>query len=109
MVSLRRSVSNIKRVLLLAVAGVRPSATLSVKLANDNISTVAIQIEAYYLSGTTKVKYVEEFFTLAADAVALRNYYFRNCWKNKQRKLSLHPAHFLHQSFHPVNLLFPKQ
>ena len=58
-----------------AVAGVRPSSTLTVRIANDDTTTVVIQIEGFYLSGTTKVKYVEEFFTLAAGTVALKNYY----------------------------------
>lgn len=58
-----------------AVAGVRPSSTLTVRIANDDASTVAIQIEGYFLSGTTKVKYVEEFFTLVAGAVVLKNYF----------------------------------
>ena len=58
-----------------AVAGVRPSTTLTVRIANDDTSTVAIQIEGYFLSGTTKVKYVEEFFTLGAGEVTLKNYF----------------------------------
>jgi len=58
-----------------AVAGVRPSSTLSVNIVNDDTSTVAIQIEGFFQSGTTKVKYVEEFFTLTAGTVALKNYF----------------------------------
>jgi len=58
-----------------AVAGVRPSSTLSVNIANDDTSTVAIQIEGFFQSGTTKVKYVEEFFTLAPGTVALKSYF----------------------------------
>ncbi|KGP75884.1 hypothetical protein JT05_08155 [Desulfosporosinus sp. Tol-M] len=58
-----------------AVAGIRPSSTLSVNISNDDTSTVAIQIEGFFQSGTTKVKYVEEFFTLAAGTVTLRNYF----------------------------------
>lgn len=57
-----------------AVAGFRPSSTLSVKISNNDTSTVAIQIEGFFQSETTKVKYVEEFFTLAAGTVALKNY-----------------------------------
>jgi hypothetical protein len=57
------------------VSGVRPSTTLSVNIANDDTSTVAIQIEGFFQSGTTKVKYVDDFFTLAAGTVALKNYY----------------------------------
>ena len=58
-----------------AVASVRPSSRLSVEIVNEDTSTVAIQIEGFLLSGTTKVKYVDEFFTLTAGDVAQRNYY----------------------------------
>ena len=58
-----------------SVAGVRPSSTLSVNISNDDTSTVAIQIEGFFQSGTTKVKHVEEFFTLTAGTVALKNYF----------------------------------
>jgi len=58
-----------------AVAGIRPNSTFTVNISNDDTSTVAIQIEGFFQSGTTKVKYVEEFFTLAAGTVALKNYY----------------------------------
>ena len=57
------------------VAGVRPSSTLLVNISNDDTSTVAIQVEGFFQSGTTKVKYVEEFFTLTAGTVALKNYF----------------------------------
>ncbi|GAB6152828.1 hypothetical protein JCM17380_15780 [Desulfosporosinus burensis] len=57
------------------VAGVRPSSTLSVNISNDDTSTVAIQIEGFFQSGTTKVKYVEELFTLTAGSVTKRNYF----------------------------------
>lgn len=58
-----------------AVASVRPNSKLSVEITNEDTSTVAIQIEGFLQSGTTKVKYVDEFFTLLAGTVALRNYY----------------------------------
>lgn len=58
-----------------AVAGIRPSSTLSVNISNNDTSTVAIQVEGFFHSETTKVKYVEEFFTLAAGTEALKNYY----------------------------------
>lgn len=57
------------------VAGVRPSSTLSVNISNDDTGTVVVQIEGFFQSGTTKVKYVEESFTLSADSVAKRNYF----------------------------------
>ncbi len=58
-----------------AVAGVRPTSTLAVRITNDDTATVAIQINGFYLEGTTKVQYVAEFFTLSAGSVASRNYY----------------------------------
>ncbi|KUO78117.1 MAG: hypothetical protein APF81_06900 [Desulfosporosinus sp. BRH_c37] len=60
-----------------AVEGISPSSMFSVNISNDDTSTVAIQIEGFFQSGTTKVKYVEEFFTLAAGTVALKNYYIQ--------------------------------
>lgn len=57
------------------VESVRQSSRLSVEIANEDTSTVAIQIEGFLQSGTTKVKYVDEFFTLAAGTVTQRNYY----------------------------------
>lgn len=57
------------------VAGVRPSSTLSVNISNDDVSTVDISIEGFYQSGTTKVLYVLELFTLTPGSVALRNYF----------------------------------
>jgi len=58
-----------------SVEGVRQISTLSVNISNDDTSTVAIQVEGFFQSGTTKVKYVEEFFTLTAGTVALKNYF----------------------------------
>ncbi|TGE34878.1 hypothetical protein E4K67_28120 [Desulfosporosinus fructosivorans] len=57
------------------IGGVRQSSTLSVNISNDDTSTVAIQVEGFFQSGTTKVKYVEEFFTLTAGTVVLKNYF----------------------------------
>lgn len=48
---------------------------VSIKIANEDRSTVAVQIEGFLQTGTTKVKYVDEFFTLSAGNVAFRNYY----------------------------------
>ena len=58
-----------------AVSGVRPSSTLSVLISNDDTISVTIHIEGFFQSETTKVKYVEELFILAAGAVAQRNYF----------------------------------
>ena len=58
-----------------AVARDKKGSRLEVEITNEDSSTVAIQIEGFLQSGTTKVKYVDEFFTLAAGTVAQRNYY----------------------------------
>ena len=58
-----------------SVEGVRQSSTLSVNISNDDTATVDVQIEGFFQSGTTKVKYVEELFTLTAGSVAQRNYF----------------------------------
>ncbi|KJS03921.1 MAG: hypothetical protein VR68_00010 [Peptococcaceae bacterium BRH_c4a] len=58
-----------------SVAGVRPTSRLAVNITNDDIATVVIGIEGFYQSGTTKVKYVEELFTLNAGEVTLKNYF----------------------------------
>jgi len=57
------------------VAGVRPSSTLSVNISNDDTSTVTVQILGFYQSGTTKVLYVDELFSLTVGSVARKNYY----------------------------------
>ena len=57
------------------VAGVRPSSTLSLNISNDDTATVDVQIEGFFQSGTTKVKYVEELFTLTAGSVTQINYF----------------------------------
>ena len=57
------------------VAGIRPSSTLSVNISNDDTTIVDVLIEGFFQSGTTKVKYVEELFTLIAGSVAQRNYF----------------------------------
>jgi hypothetical protein len=58
-----------------AVLGVRPSSTLAVLITNDDTTAATIQINGFYLSGTTKILYVDELFTLAAGNVAERNYF----------------------------------
>ena len=57
------------------VAGVRPSSTLTVNISNDDTTTVTVQIQGFFQSGTTKVLYVHELFNLTAGSVAQRNYF----------------------------------
>ncbi|WP_407313710.1 hypothetical protein [Desulfosporosinus sp. SB140] len=58
-----------------AVSGVRPSSTLSVLVSNDDTVNETILIEGFFQSGTTKVMYVQELFSLATGEVAQRNYF----------------------------------
>lgn len=58
-----------------SIAGVRPSSTLSVNITNEDTTLVEVLIEGFFQSGTTKVMYVQELFTLSAGGVALRNYF----------------------------------
>lgn len=54
-----------------AVSGDRSSSTLSLNIINNDTSTATIQIGVFFQSGTTKVKYIEEFLTFAVGTVAL--------------------------------------
>lgn len=58
-----------------AVSGVRPSASLSLLISNNDTISVTVQIEGFFQSGTTKVMYVQEVFNLAPGNVAQRSYY----------------------------------
>ena len=58
-----------------AVLGVRPTTTVSVLISNDDITDATIQIEGFYQSGSTKVQYVDELFSLPAGGVANRSYF----------------------------------
>ncbi|MDQ7092670.1 hypothetical protein REC12_03630 [Desulfosporosinus sp. PR] len=46
-----------------------------VEISNEDTSAVAIQIDGFFYNGSQKVKYVDDFFILAAGTVDLRNYY----------------------------------
>jgi hypothetical protein len=54
---------------------VRQSSRLSIELANEDTSTVVIQIEGFLKCGATRVKFADEFFTLTAGTMASRDYY----------------------------------
>lgn len=58
-----------------AVAGVRPSVSLTVLITNDDTASVTVLIKGFYVSGTTKTEYAEEFITIAVGNVITRNYY----------------------------------
>ncbi|MBC2728569.1 hypothetical protein [Desulfosporosinus sp.] len=55
--------------------GIRQSLKLWVNISNSDNSTVAIQIEGFSQNESKRVKYVEEFFTLSAGGVILKNYF----------------------------------
>ena len=57
------------------VAGVRPTTTLTVKITNDDTVAATVQLEGFYVTGTTKTLYVLESFIVAPGAVASRIYY----------------------------------
>ncbi|WP_374214167.1 hypothetical protein [Candidatus Desulfosporosinus nitrosoreducens] len=57
------------------VGGVRPSVTFTIKITNDDTVASTVQIEGFYVVGTTKILYVLEFFVLDPGEVATRIYY----------------------------------
>lgn len=57
------------------VSGVRPTTTLTVKITNDDTIAASVQIEGFFVTGTTKTPYVLELFILAPGEVATRIYY----------------------------------
>ena len=58
-----------------AVSGVRPMATLTVLIVNNDTLSTDVEIAGFYVSGPTKVQYVAEAFALGPGDVAIRNYY----------------------------------
>ena len=57
------------------VSGVRPTASLAVQITNDDTVIVSVQISGYYASGTSKIQYISELFSVNPGAVATRSYY----------------------------------
>jgi len=58
-----------------AVAGIRPSTTIDVLLTNDSVVANDVQINGFFVTGTTKTPYVLELLTLAPGVVVTRNYF----------------------------------
>ncbi|WP_407313712.1 hypothetical protein [Desulfosporosinus sp. SB140] len=56
-------------------ANKKQSARFVIEISNENTSAVAVQIDGFFYNGSQKVKYVDEFFILAAGSVDSRNYY----------------------------------
>jgi hypothetical protein len=57
------------------VAGIRPTTTLTVKITNDDTIAANVQIDGYFVTGTTKTLYVLELFVVLPGEVASRIYY----------------------------------
>ena len=57
------------------VFGVRPSPSLSVLVTNNVDTLESVPLRGYYLSGNTKILYVEELFNIGPAEVVLRNYF----------------------------------
>ncbi len=57
------------------VSGVRPSTQLAVMLTNDDSVTATVRITAFYVSGSSKIQYVDEPLTIAAGNVFNKTYY----------------------------------
>ncbi len=58
-----------------AVAGIRPTSNLAVRVANDDTVATTVLIEGFYVTGTTKTKYVEELLSMLPGAVESKTYY----------------------------------
>ncbi len=58
-----------------AVSGVRPSTNLVVRISNDDTVTITVLIKGFFVSGTTKTEYVEEFITISPGNIVTRNNY----------------------------------
>lgn len=58
-----------------AVFGARPASTLAVRITNNELFTVDVEIIGYFVVGTVKTPYVLEVFNVAPGAVANRSYF----------------------------------
>lgn len=58
-----------------AVGGVHPSSSLTVKITNDGLINDAVQIIGFYIEGSTKVQYVSEVIGMVPGEVLSKNYY----------------------------------
>lgn len=58
-----------------AVSGVRPTTNLVVRITNDDTVTDTLQIIGFYLSGSTKIQYVDELLSINPGNALVRNYY----------------------------------
>lgn len=58
-----------------AVAGVRPTSTVDLRITNDGLINDSVQILGFYFDGDTKVQYVSEIVVLAPGSALSRSYY----------------------------------
>ena len=57
------------------VFGVRPSSTLSVLLTNNESIVQSVLVRGFFLSGYSKIHYVEELLNIEPAEVRVRDYY----------------------------------
>jgi hypothetical protein len=58
-----------------AVAGVRPTSTVNLRITNDGLINDSVQIIGFYIEGTTKVQYVSEIITIVPGGALNRSFY----------------------------------
>lgn len=58
-----------------AIAGVRPTSTVDLRITNDGLINDSVQIIGFYIDGATKVQYVSEIIIIAPGGALNRNYY----------------------------------
>ncbi len=57
------------------VDGIRSTSSFTIKITNNDTIAAIVQINGFYVTGTTKTQYVLELFSLADGEVAARIYY----------------------------------
>lgn len=58
-----------------AVAGVRPTSTVNLRITNDGLINDSVQIIGFYFDGDAKVQYVSEIVVLAPGSALSRSHY----------------------------------
>lgn len=58
-----------------AVAGVRPTSTVNLRITNNGLINDTVQIIGFYFDGDTKVQYVSEIIIIVPEGALNRSYY----------------------------------
>ncbi|MHB8124392.1 MAG: hypothetical protein ACYDEJ_01905 [Desulfitobacteriaceae bacterium] len=58
-----------------AVAGMRPTTTITLKITNAGLINDSVQILGFYVKGASMVQYVSEIITLVPGGVQSKSYY----------------------------------